>query len=225
MSEGEEQYKSFKESIAREGTQKLGLMTSWAFEDDPKRLTFTFARYKFAAKMLAGSKRVLEIGCGDGIATRMVRQHVDEVVAIDFDAEFIEDAKATMSPKWPIDFRVHNIINAPVSGEPFDGAFSLDVLEHIERDVEDIYLANIAASLTDYGTLIVGMPSIESQPHASAKSVEGHVNCKRQEDLNTSLGRHFHRVFTFGMNDEVLHTGFARMAHYNLAVGVAPKRP
>ena len=224
MNEGEEQYRAFKERLAKSGTDRLGLMTSWMFEDDPKRLAFTFARYKFAAKMLSGCKRVLEVGCGDGLVTRIVRQSVDEVVAIDFDAAFIEDAKTTMSANWPIEFRLHDILSGPVTSEPFDGAYSLDVLEHIAEADEDTYLANIAASLSDYGTLIVGMPSLESQPHASALSKAGHVNCKRQEDLGAALGRHFHKVFTFGMNDEVLHTGYSRMSHYNLALGVMPRR-
>ena len=224
MSDGEVQYKAFKDRLAKSGTDKLGLMTSWMFEDDPKRLAFTFARYKFASKMLAGCSRVLEIGCGDGVATRIVRQSVPEVVAIDFDTAFINDAKENMSAKWPIEFRLHDILCGPVTGPLFDGAYSLDVLEHIQEAEEDHYLANIANSLTDFGTLIVGMPSLESQPHASALSKEGHVNCKRQEDLGAALGRHFHKVFTFGMNDEVLHTGYARMAHYNLAIGVAPRR-
>ncbi len=224
MSDGEKQYQEFKERLARTGTDRLGLMTSWMFEDDPKRLTFTFARYKFAAKMLSGSDKVLEIGCGDGLATRIVRQMTGSVVAVDFDPTFIEDAKATVSEKWPIEFRVHDIMAAPVEGGPFDGAYSLDVMEHIPESEEDTYLANIAASLGDYGTLVVGMPSLESQPYASALSKEGHVNCKRQEDLGAALDRHFHRVFTFGMNDEMLHTGYPRMAHYNIAVGVAPRR-
>ena len=224
MDDGEEQYKAFKKRFLEEGNARLGLMTSWMLDDDPKRLAFTFSRYKFAAKMLNGCKRVLEVGCGDGIATRVIRQHVDEVVALDFDADFIADAKSTMSDRWPIDFQVHDILKAPFPGGTFDGALSLDVMEHIPEEVEDTYLSNITASLSDFATLIVGMPSLESQPYASALSVAGHVNCKRQEDLNAALGRHFHKVFSFGMNDEVLHTGYARMAHYNIAIGVAPRR-
>lgn len=222
MSEGEKQYQKFKNRLLRDGTDRLGLMTSWMFEDDPKRLAFTFARYKFVSKMLAGSETVLEVGCGDGVASRIVRQVVNNVVAIDFDAGFVDDAKKTMSSKWPIDFRVHDIMNGPVGGK-FDGAYSLDVMEHIPAEFEDTYLANIAVNLTPYGTLIIGMPSLESQPYASALSVEGHVNCKTQEDLRSSLSRHFHRVFIFGMNDEVLHTGYSRMAHYNIGVAIGPK--
>ena len=224
MNEGEDQYKSFKKRLAKSGTDKLGLMTSYMFEDDPKRLAFTFSRYKFASKILGGCDRVLEVGCGDGFATRIVRQSVPTVVAIDFDSAFIDDAKKRMSVKWPIDFRLHNILTGPVKCKPFDGAFSLDVLEHISLEQEDRYLENVASSLVEFGTFVVGMPSLESQPHASALSKAGHVNCKRQEDLGATLERHFHRVFTFGMNDEVLHTGYARMAHYNIAIGVGPRR-
>jgi cyclopropane fatty-acyl-phospholipid synthase-like methyltransferase len=174
--------------------------------------------------MLAGCNRVLEVGCADGIATRIVRQVVPTIVAIDFDSAFIENAKERMSVKWPIDFRLHDILTGPVKGAPFDGAFSLDVLEHISPNQEDQYLANVTSSLTEFGTFIVGMPSLESQPHASALSKAGHVNCKRQEDLGALLEQHFHRVFTFGMNDEVLHTGYGGMSHYNIAIGVGPRR-
>ena len=223
MYEGEDQYKDFQKRLQKSGTDKLGLMTSFMFEDDPKKLIFTFARYKFAAKMLAGCKSVLEVGCGDGVSTRIVRQVVPKVIAIDFDRAFIENAKECMSDKWPIEFCLHDILAGPVKHSQLDGAFSLDVLEHISSNKEDQFIANVASSLTKFGTFIVGMPSLESQPHASSLSKAGHINCKRQEELGKLLQKHFHRVFTFGMNDEVLHTGYGGMSHYNIAIGVGPR--
>ena len=41
----------------------MGLMTSWAWYDDPKRLTFMVSRYKFVSKMLTNLKLVAEVGC------------------------------------------------------------------------------------------------------------------------------------------------------------------
>ena len=84
--------------------------------------------------------------------------------------------------------------------------FSLDVLEHISANQEDKFIENVAFSFKEFGTFIAGMPFLESQLHASALSKAGHINCKRQEDLGLLLEKHFHRVFTYGMNDEVLHT-------------------
>ena len=58
-------------------------------------MTFLLSRYKFAAKMLAGCDRVVEIGCGDGFGSRVVAQDGIHVTAIDFDPELLESARAT----------------------------------------------------------------------------------------------------------------------------------
>ena len=38
------------------------------------------------------------------------------------------------------------------------------------------------------------------------------------------MQRHFHNVFLFSMNDEVVHTGFSPMAHYLLALCCTKRR-
>lgn len=199
------------------GIAQFGLMSNQAYYDDPKRLTFLFARYKFAAKMLAGRKNVLEIGCADAFASRVVLQDVGALTAVDFDPVFIEDAKSRQQGKWKIDLRVHDILKEPVKGS-FDGAYCLDVLEHIDPDKEDLFLKNITASMTAHGILIVGSPSLESQTYASVQSKAGHVNCKRSTEMKSLLERYFHNVFVFSMNDEVVHTGYGPMAHYLMAL-------
>ncbi|MEM7744402.1 MAG: class I SAM-dependent methyltransferase [Pseudomonadota bacterium] len=195
-------------------------MINQAWHDDPKRLTFTFARYKFVAKMLGGKARVLEVGCGDGFVSRVVLQDVGDLVAVDFDPVFIDDVNQRMTEKWRFEARVHDILAEPVAPGGFDAAFSLDVMEHILPKDEDAYLTNIAASLGEHGVFIAGMPSLESQEYASPPSKAGHVNCKTAPDLKAALERHFHNVFVFSMNDEVVHTGFHKMAHYIFAMGV-----
>lgn len=214
---GEKQYREPIRKIKERGTERLGLMTSWAYLDDPKRLAFTFARYKFVAKMLSGSDHVLEAGCGDGFATRIVVQEVRALTAVDFDPEFVADANARMSERWPFVCKQHDLLAKPVEGR-FDGAYSLDVLEHIAPEREQVFLANMIAPVTDHGVVIIGMPSLQSQLYASAQSKEGHVNCKDQRDLKKLMQGFFHNVFMFSMNDEVVHTGFHAMAHYNLAL-------
>jgi hypothetical protein len=58
------------------GIERLGVMTSQAWYDDPRGLLFSLARYKFVAKALRGSKNVLEVGCGDAFHSRLVQQEV-----------------------------------------------------------------------------------------------------------------------------------------------------
>jgi len=199
------------------GIARLGVMANESWSQDPKRLVFLLARYKFVARMLAGRRDVLEVGCGDAFGTRIVQQAVGSVTAVDAEPLFIADVRERQSEHWPLAAAVHDAVAAPVPGR-FDAAYALDVLEHIAPADEDRFIRNIAASLTDDGVLILGMPSLESQPYASPQSRQGHVNCKSGEAFKRLMAGYFRTVFLFSMNDEVVHTGFYPMAHYLLAV-------
>lgn len=213
----EQQYQVMLDYRAKRGLETLGLMTSQAWFDDPKRLTFTLARYKFAAKMLSGCKNVLEVGCADAFATRIVVQEVEKLTATDFDPLFVDDTNARMSERWGFECRTHDMLKGPFPGT-FDGMYALDVLEHIQPADEGAFLSNMVKSLDSHGTLVLGMPSLESQPYASPISKEGHVNCKSMPDFKVTMQRYFHNVYMFSMNDEVVHTGYHKMAHYLFAL-------
>lgn len=218
----EKQYDVTLKYRDEQGLETLGLMTNQAWRDDPKRLTFTFARYKFVAKMFARFERVLEVGCADAFATRIVVQDVKQLTAVDFDPLFIEDVRARMSDRWRFECLTHDLLTGPVPGK-FDGIYALDVLEHIQPKDERKFLSSMVASLAEHGTMIIGMPSLESQAYASEISKEGHVNCKTMPDLKRTLGQFFHNVFMFSMNDEVVHTGYHPMAHYLMALCCSPR--
>src|SRR6266516_6356047 len=221
---GEPQYQEFIDEIRRRGPERMGLMTSWAWLDDPKRLAFMLSRYKFVAKMSEGTEHALEIGCGDGFGARVVAQAVGRLTAIDFDPEFIESAQSTSGDRYPIKFLRHDMLKGPPPGT-FGAFYSLDVLEHIEPAQEDQFLRNAVATLSRSGVGIIGTPSLESQAYASKFSKLGHVYCKTRSDLKATLARFFDNVFTFSMNDEVVHTGYGMMSHYNLALCCGPKHP
>ena len=218
----EAQYQFQLAHDAEHGRAKLGLMTSAAWHQDPRRLLFLFSRYKFVAKMFTGKQKVLEVGCGDALGTRMVLQNAASVCAVDFDPVFVKDVNERMDPRWKFECKVHDMMAGPVAGL-FDAAFSLDVIEHIAQSDEHIFLGNVVESLTADGVAIIGTPSIQSQAYAHPASKEGHVNCKDEPGLRELMNRFFRNVFLFSMNDEVVHTGFHPMAQYLLALGVAPK--
>lgn len=203
---------------------KLGPYNTRGLIEDPKRFGFMISRHKFVSKMLEGCKSVLEIGCQEGLGTLVVSKTVASITAIDFYKPHIEAAIAGMAPVIPnAEFFGHDMIDGPVSGGPFDGAFTLDVFEHIDPAQCDLFMTNIVRSLTERATLIVGIPSLESQQYASPAAAAGHINCRTGADLRDFCHRYFHNVFMFGMNDEVLHTGFMPMCHYLFAMCVGPK--
>ena len=185
----EAQYQFLLE-LEKQGLEQLGLMSSQVWRDDPRRLLFVLARYKFVSKMFSGMQKVLEVGCADAFGTRVVRQEVPEVVATDFD-----------------------MMAGPLK-ENFDGAYAVDVIEHIPAEQEHQFIGNMAASLNPHGVCLIGSPSLQSQVYASPASKEGHINCKDAPGLKKLMSAHFHNVFIFSMNDEVVHTGFHPLAHY-----------
>jgi len=217
----EKQYGLLYEVIEKHGIAEFGLMANESWNQDPKRTLFTLSRYKFVGKMLNGRGKVLEVGCADAFGTRIVQQHVSSVTAIDIDPLFVEDAAKRLNPHWPMDLAVHNMLSGPYS-ENFDAAFSLDVLEHIQPEYERAFISNIVKSLASNSLLIIGIPSLESQTYASPQSKEGHVNCKTGSEFKKLMENYFDYVLMFSMNDEVVHTGFDKMAHYLFAVCCNP---
>lgn len=222
----EKQYQFMVDLRDSRGLVPMSIRASTMWRTDPKLLLFTLSRHKFVAKILAGKERVLEVGCGDAFASRLLHPEVGEVHSIDFDPLFIQDAKTRAEAGWPVSYEVHDIIrDGPYRRKGlFDAAFSLDVIEHIPRKNENAFFRNICRSLKPDGILICGSPSLESQLYASEGSRRGHVNCKRGGDLQKAARKHFKNVFLFGMNDEVLHTGFAPMCHYLFVLAVGPRK-
>jgi 2-polyprenyl-3-methyl-5-hydroxy-6-metoxy-1,4-benzoquinol methylase len=204
------------------GLENIGLMKSLEWHEDPKRLVFTLSRYKFVAKMLSGKNRVAEIGCGDGFCARIVKQEVGQLTITDYDSYFIKRFEDIASEEWPISAVEHNILEGPLE-QKFDAIYSLDVMEHIHSENEHVFIKNIIDSVKNSGVVIIGMPSLESQMYASPGSKAGHVNCKSGKNLKSLMESFFHNVFLFSMNDEVVHTGFEKMAHYLIVVCTSKK--
>ncbi len=215
----EKQYGVHLRHQQRLGAAALGITASYLWHHDPKHLLFTLARYKFTAKLLAGQRRVAEIGCGDAFGSRLVGSTVDQLDGFDFDPIFIANAKTTNSDRHNQRFFVHDILAQPLP-KRYDGLYALDVLEHIRLTKEPQFMRHLAASLRSPGILIIGTPNLTSQRYASPPSKQGHVNCKNYDALQQLLQRYFHTVFLFSMNDEVVHTGFGPMAHYLFGVGI-----
>jgi SAM-dependent methyltransferase len=202
----------FKDDVHDE---HMGLMASYRWHHDPKTILFVLARYKFCARMLHGYANVLEVGCADAFGSRIVRQAVGKLTALDIDGQMIEDAKKRTSTKWDILYVLGDM--SAVGTSRFDALYCLDVLEHVLPSEEGKFMA-MASALAPVA--IFGMPSLESQPYASPFSRDNHVNCKSEEGLRELMQPHYEHVFMFGMNDEVVHTGFGPLCHYRFALAV-----
>ncbi len=197
----------------------LGPRASYAMMNDPRRMAIVLSRYKFCAKMLSAKDRILDIGCGDGFGAPIVAQICDYWNGIDIDTKLIEGNKKRLSTLSKLNFEEMDI-TASSPSEKFDGAYSLDVIEHISLEEEVKYFQNICSSLKDDAICIIGTPNITSDKYASKPGHSPHINLKDEASFRESMNKYFKNVLIFSMNDEVVHTGFTPMAHYLFAVGI-----
>jgi 2-polyprenyl-3-methyl-5-hydroxy-6-metoxy-1,4-benzoquinol methylase len=201
---------------------KLGPITSFSLLHDPKHMAFVLSRYKFCAKLLEGKGRVLEVGCGDAFGTPIVAQGVKELVAVDEVERLIRSNKQRLVKIRNIEFRTMSVCQEVPEGV-FDAAFSIDVIEHLDQELNTPFMENQCRCLAKDGICIVGTPNITASRHASDRSRIQHINLKSHETLRKQMEKYFRTVFIFSMNDEVVHTGFFPMAHYLFGVGAGLK--
>jgi 2-polyprenyl-3-methyl-5-hydroxy-6-metoxy-1,4-benzoquinol methylase len=186
--------------------------------NSPRHLLFSLSRYKFAAKLLPMNAlvSVLELGCGEGLGTMMLAERGHKVLGVDFDEDAVAHASETLS-RPNVSFRQSDFLGQKF-GE-FDAVVSLDVIEHIAEPHDARFLETVTSNLAGSGFCLIGTPNDTASQYASKCSQIGHVNLFTAEKLDALMRRHFQNVFLFGMNDEIVHTGFYPMAHYLLALG------
>lgn len=198
----------------------LGPYFSFQLKHSPRRIPFILSRYKFAAKMIGEGKKVMEVGCSEGLGTPILSEFSNRYVGLDIDEEAVKDANDNFKTE-KAEFICQDFLKAKV--DTFDAVVSFDVIEHIYPEHEKDFFDAVCENLQDYGLCIIGTPNITANQYASAHSMEGHVNMYDWKRLKASMEEYFHQVFIFSSNDEMVHTGFYPMAHYLIAMGVCKK--
>ncbi|MDD5593261.1 MAG: class I SAM-dependent methyltransferase [Candidatus Margulisbacteria bacterium] len=195
---------------------ELGGHWSYNLYNDPKRLVFVLSRYKFAAKMAAKNKTVLELGCSEGIGAPILSEFAAGYTGVDLDGDAIAAAKRNWASE-KVDFIAGDFLDKKYGS--FDSVVSLDVVEHIDRKSEALFFRALVNNLKTDGVAVVGTPNAAAARYASAASRLGHVNLFDAERLRSTMKKYFKTVMMFGSNDEIIHTGFLPMAHYLICLG------
>lgn len=211
-----------KKVLRVQNAKRIELGQHWSYNilDDPKRLAFVLSRYAFAARMAAKNRNVLELGCSEGLGGIILAEYATHYTGVDSDSEAIEAAKRNWNdPKFTF---IEDDFLGKQYGQ-FDSVISLDVIEHIEAQYETVFLKTLCNNLRPDGLCVIGTPNVTASAYASAVSRTNHVNLYDARRLVSVLEQHFRKVLFFGMNDEVVHTGFPPMAHYLMAIGCVKK--
>lgn len=202
----------------------LGPWSSYSMLNDPKHLCFTLSRYKFAAKLLEGKKTCLEVGPGDGIGLPLVAQAVGEVYAVDWDKRLIDGNKRRLAEIKNIHHMCYDLNKENLPLANLDAALTVDVIEHLDPETEDLFIRNMLRCVHQNSVLITGTPNVDASKYASPRSRAQHINLHSHDSLRKLTETYCENVFMFSQNDEVVHTGFGKMAHYIWSLGVGIKR-
>ena len=134
---------------------------------------------------LAPNKTVLEIGCGTGNGSKLIKEYFEakRIYATDLDKRMIDIAKKNNNDK-SISFKVQNATKLKYKSNYFDAVFDLGVIHHIPN-WEDC-LNELKRVLKPKGQLIIEDLSIEtfSTPFGKLmkKSLDHPYNSMHKED-------------------------------------------
>ncbi len=95
----------------------------------------------------------LDVGCGDGMLVRRLRERIESIVGIDLDVGEIELARAaTPASDWAAPEFVHGDVMSHDFGRTFDAVLSVASLHHLDTEPA---LRRMAGLVSDGGVLVI----------------------------------------------------------------------
>lgn len=134
-------------------------------------------------------KKVAEVGAGIGSITRVILEHpVDHLVAFEPSSNMFPQLAAAVRSE-PRATAVHGLFGAGQAGQEFDSVVYINVLEHVERERDELSAAH--AALRPGGHLLVFVPAL----------------AWLFSSFDREIG-HFRRYSRDGLERVVTHAGF-----------------
>jgi SAM-dependent methyltransferase len=185
---------------------------------DPGLFSWHLARYEFAIPFVK-SKRVLDVGSGEGYGAALLAEQAHEVLGIDYSPEAVRHARRKYM-RDNLQFRVMNAMALnPGIGE-FDVVTCFEVIEHIED--HDALLSGVAGLLRSGGLLLLSTPnrtvdklfeSVSRREH-----YEYHINMLNPQELRKRARPYFTDIKLYGQTAHVntLHSMLKSLDFFNL---------
>ena len=117
-------------------------------------------RYRFARQRLKPGSRVLDVACGTGYGTAMLREHGCDMVAGDLDPVEIASARRGLGLDRFVCLDVRRI---PFADNSFDAVVSFETIEHVVEGRQ--FLDEIHRVLKPGGIFIGSTPNISYTAH------------------------------------------------------------
>ena len=110
---------------------------------------------------LQSNSKILELGCGVGIFTKLLSKQVSTglIEAVDLSEKSIAIAQNELKSKENIHFEVADVVSYQPRNSDFDFITLMDVIEHIPLDQHDVLFENLAQICKDKTVIAINIPN------------------------------------------------------------------
>ena len=110
---------------------------------------------------LNADSRVLELGCGVGIFTKLLAKKVKNgiIEAVDLSEKSVAVAKNELKDRNNIHFDVADVVKYQPKNSDFDMITLMDVIEHIPLDYHAELFTNLAEIATEKTNILINIPN------------------------------------------------------------------
>ena len=110
---------------------------------------------------MQSDSRILELGCGVGIFTRLLRKTVSKglIEAVDLSSKSICIAQQLLSEAQNVTFKVADVVHYQPKHSDFDFITLMDVIEHIPLDQHDHLFGNLSDVCNDKTSIAINIPN------------------------------------------------------------------
>ena len=145
-----------------------------------------FARWLYRTTRRELGEHVLDAGAGIGTYTKLMQDEGKRVVALESDARFVDEMRRRFASNPLVSVHQGDLANAGALGylPEFDSVLCLNVLEHIEDDVQA--MRNLREKVRPGGTLVALVPAYPWLFNKIDRSV-GHYRRYRKSELLQKL--------------------------------------
>ncbi len=145
-------------------------------------------RYHYLLPVAAG-RRVLDVACGAGYGSALLRQTAATVHGVDISAEAIAHARGLYAADANLQFSEASCTALPFADGSFDLVVSFETIEHIEAQAA--FLDEVRRVLTPEGVFVVSSPNKAEYSDRRGFSNEFHVRELYRDEFEALLSPRF----------------------------------
>jgi len=171
------------------------------------------SRYLWAGEM-AKDLDVLDCASGKGYGSYILSKKAKNVVGIDLNENSLEIARSTFSKiSDHLLYKQQSVFDASKLGK-FDLIVAFEIIEHIQPEETDSFLADMKKALTPGGKLVLSTPNHDVVWKSKVYIPEFHINNFKAVELKQKLEEFFDSVTMLGpINNIIFNYDFFNLRH------------